>query len=79
VIILPDADKDGREGAERTFRILKQQGIEAQIKDLFPQQADHRDLADHLIDQLQQGYTKTKQVVLPARSLPLAHPLPTRR
>jgi DNA primase len=74
VLILPDADKAGREGAQVTLHLLHQLLIAAQIKELFPQQDDHTDIADHLVLLLQGECTRVNS--LPDRSLPLAHPLP---
>jgi hypothetical protein len=76
VLILPDADKAGREGAQLTFHLLQQLQIAAQIKELFLQQEDHTDIADHLVLLLQGKCTKVNYTTLPERSLPLAHPLP---
>jgi hypothetical protein len=76
VLILPDADEAGREGAQRTLHLLKQLGIGVQIKELFPQQEDHTDLADHLILLLQSEYNQANPITLPDLPLPLAHPLP---
>ena len=38
VLILPDADKAGREGAQVTLHLLHQLGVTAQVKELFPLQ-----------------------------------------
>jgi hypothetical protein len=74
VLILPDADQAGREGAQRTLHLLKQLGVAAQVKDLFLQKTDHTDLADHLLLGLQEDYDQTRP---PSdRLLPLAHPMP---
>ncbi len=76
VLILPDADKAGREGAQRTLYLLKQLGIAVQVKELFPRQEDHSDIADHLVLLLQCQYTKVNDSTPTGRPLPLAHPLP---
>ena len=76
MLILPDADKAGREGAQVTLHLLHQLGVTAQIKELFPLQEDHTDIADHLVLLLQGEYTQVNHTTLPGRSLPLAHPLP---
>lgn len=76
VLILPDADTAGREGAQVTLHLLQQLRIAAQIKELFPQQEDHTDIADHLVLLLQSEYTRGHYTPLTGRPLPLAHPLP---
>jgi hypothetical protein len=76
VLILPDADAAGREGAQRAMHKLKCVGVEAQIKDLFPGKADRTDLADHLINHLQNNYSLPVDANPPTGRLPLAHPLP---
>jgi hypothetical protein len=76
VLILPDADQAGREGAQATLHLLEQLGIAAQIKEFFPQQEDHTDLADYLVLLLQGDCPQINCTTLPGRPLPLAHPLP---
>jgi hypothetical protein len=56
--------------------LLQRLGVAAKIKELFPQQEDHNDIADHLVLLLQGGYTQVDYTTLPGRPLPLAHPLP---
>jgi hypothetical protein len=55
---------------------LQQLRIAAQIKELFPQQEDHTDIADYLVLLLQREYIPVNHITLPDRPLPLAHPLP---
>lgn len=75
-MILPDADDAGREGAQRALHILKNIGVKAQIKDLFPGKTNCTDLADHLINYLQNSYSLPVDETSPIPRLPLAHPLP---
>jgi hypothetical protein len=56
--------------------LLQRLGVAAQIKELFPQQEDHTDIADHLVLLLQGESTQVSYTTLPGRFLPLAHPLP---
>ncbi len=76
VLILPDADDAGREGAQRAMQLLKNVGVKAQIKDLFPGKTDRTDLADHLINHLQNNCSFPVDGIATAQQLPLAHPLP---
>jgi hypothetical protein len=76
VLILPDADKAGREGAQVTLHLLQQLRIAAQIKELFPQQEDHTNLADYLVLLLQGDCLQVNYTTPPGRPFPLAHPLP---
>jgi len=60
-LIVPDADKAGRKGAEQTKDRLNKLGIESKIVDLFPERNDGYDLADFVRDK------KTANVVEPAK------------
>ncbi len=76
VIILPDADPAGREGAEKCLRLLERLAIEAQVRDLFSYSEDHTDLADYLLSQLRENSLHAASGGFAAKALPLARPFP---
>jgi len=75
VLILPDADDAGREGAQRTLHMLNQLGIGAYVKDLFPNMDDSSDLADYLVKHALHDGVLFISEIHPIQRLPLAHPL----
>jgi len=52
VIILYDADSQGRAGAEAAHLVLEKLGIQSNVKDLFPDRIDGYDIADKIRDYL---------------------------
>ena len=76
VLILPDADDAGREGAERTLPLLRPPGAEAQVRDLFPHREDHTDFADYLMIQLREKSSQASGAGVFVTRLPLARPFP---
>jgi len=52
VVIVPDSDEPGRQGAEKTQIRLKELGIPSNICDLFPDKDNGYDLADYLAEKL---------------------------
>jgi len=62
VIVIPDSDTPGREGAERTQKRLSELGIAANICDLFPNKDNGFDLADYLVDKLKPDSVLDKMI-----------------
>jgi len=53
VLILYDADTQGREGAESAHTLLEKLGIPSLVKDLFQDRNDHYDIADYIAESQQ--------------------------
>jgi len=52
VLIIPDADTAGREGAKQSFERLQSMGIQSKAIDLFSDREDGYDIADYVRDKL---------------------------
>jgi len=54
VVVVPDSDEQGRQGAKRTQKRLTELGIPSNICDLFPDKNSGYDLADYLAENLKE-------------------------